>query len=606
MLLLTTLVIAGTYIQRSHAQGSTFNYQGVLSAAGIAANGSFDLQFRLYDDPAGGSQIGTTVLREDVLVKNGLFTVPLDFGLPAFSGALRYLEIGVRVGASTGGFSLLTPREPINPTPYAMTSVNFSGSLAGDVVGGQGGTRVVAIQGRQISTNQPLNGQVLGYNTDTNRYEPMSVSSSGGDASWDYVTSSTVQLQPNRRYAVDSSTRVALTLPVSPKIGDTIEILSPGTNGWGLLRGALGQYVFGYEQTPVMGVPDRYWRSVASSADGLRLVASDGNGTLYTSIDGGLNWTPREINRSLVVASSADGQRLFAIDYNGILYISADSGVNWISRGLDILGGYCQSLALSADGLRLYALVASYPNGVRIAISGDGGETWGAYISPPGNSLLYAPVFGITSSANGERLTFISDGTSSLSANGGVSWTQSPHQILDVPDYFDTFSIRLATSVDGLRLVVSATGLFRPGLNNSSRIFTSENGGLTWTRRLISGSVVASSADGRRLIVGGDQIYTTTDGGETWTERRRNLKRISAVASSADGFRLVAAEENGQIFTSQDGGVTWRYPGTPPDPAVGVPLLCGGSSSMIKIIYTGNGRFFPFFISNIRRYQDGC
>ena len=54
-----------------------------------------------------------------VAVSNGLFTVMLDFGA-VFNGAARWLEIGVRPGGSASDFTMLSPRQALSPTPYAM------------------------------------------------------------------------------------------------------------------------------------------------------------------------------------------------------------------------------------------------------------------------------------------------------------------------------------------------------------------------------------------------------------------------------------------------------------------------------------------------------
>ena len=69
---------------------------------------------------------------------------------------------------------------------------------------------------------------------------------------------------------------------------------------------------------------------------------------------------------------------------------------------------------------------------------------------------------------------------------------------------------------------------------------------------------VASSADGTKLgaVVNGGQIYTSTDSGTTWIPRDSSRNWYS-VASSADGSKLVAVVNNGQIYTSTNFGVTW-------------------------------------------------
>src|SRR6185503_10294516 len=99
-------------------------YQGRLNDMGLPANGAYDLQFKLYDALSGGTQIGTTATLEDVTVSAGILTVTLDFGASAFPGANRWLEIAVRPGVSTGAFTLLSPRQPVTSTPYAIKSLD--------------------------------------------------------------------------------------------------------------------------------------------------------------------------------------------------------------------------------------------------------------------------------------------------------------------------------------------------------------------------------------------------------------------------------------------------------------------------------------------------
>jgi endosialidase-like protein len=106
------------------AQGQTtsFTYQGRLTDGGTAANGNYDLQFALFDSLSGGTQVGSTQTLNTVAVSNGVFTVSLNFGANAFPGANRFLEISARpTGAAS--FTLLTPRQQITSTPYAVRSL---------------------------------------------------------------------------------------------------------------------------------------------------------------------------------------------------------------------------------------------------------------------------------------------------------------------------------------------------------------------------------------------------------------------------------------------------------------------------------------------------
>ena len=87
------------------ALGTSFTYQGRLNEGDVPAEGSYDFRFTLYDAAFEGSQVGRTVLRENVLVAEGYFAVELDFGGAAFTGDARYLEVGVRPGDSTAALA---------------------------------------------------------------------------------------------------------------------------------------------------------------------------------------------------------------------------------------------------------------------------------------------------------------------------------------------------------------------------------------------------------------------------------------------------------------------------------------------------------------------
>ena len=99
--------------------GTDFTYQGQLTDNNSPANGNYDFQFALYNALSNGSQVGSTYTRGDVPVKDGLFTVALDFG-DVFKGTALYLEIRVRPGTSSGSYDVLTPRQELTAVPYAQ------------------------------------------------------------------------------------------------------------------------------------------------------------------------------------------------------------------------------------------------------------------------------------------------------------------------------------------------------------------------------------------------------------------------------------------------------------------------------------------------------
>jgi hypothetical protein len=99
--------------------GTAFSYQGRLTDGGKAADGTYDFQFTLFNAETGGAQVGGLVTKNDLVVTDGLFNTSLDFG-NVFDGTALWLNIRVRPGQSTGSHTLLTPRQPLLPTPYAI------------------------------------------------------------------------------------------------------------------------------------------------------------------------------------------------------------------------------------------------------------------------------------------------------------------------------------------------------------------------------------------------------------------------------------------------------------------------------------------------------
>jgi hypothetical protein len=118
------LVVMSSSAATAQTQTTAFTYQGQLTDAGAPANASYDLRFALFDTVAGGTQIGSPQTVPTVSVSSGVFTVQLDFGVNAFPGANRSLEIGVKP-AGVGSFTTLAPRQQISSTPYAIRTPRF-------------------------------------------------------------------------------------------------------------------------------------------------------------------------------------------------------------------------------------------------------------------------------------------------------------------------------------------------------------------------------------------------------------------------------------------------------------------------------------------------
>ena len=379
---------------------------------------------------------------------------------------------------------------------------------------------------------------------------------------WHTVAGTSQTAAPNQAYLLTNNAQVTLTLPAAPGVGNTVRVSGTGAGGWKVAQNS-GQFILA-ENIPgnigagwVERASSLDWVSVASSADGTKLVAAVADGLIYTSSDAGVSWTARAVSTGWqAVASSADGTKLVAAAHGGQLYTSTDSGVTWTARDSN---RNWHSIASSADGAKLVAVVY----GGDVYTSSNSGTNWTAH-SPSENWI------SVASSANGSNLVAaVHGGWIWTSSNAGASWTA--YTSLGNRNWQS-----VACSEDGAKLVAAVNG---------GQIYTSSDSGVTWTARASNQPwyCVASSADGTKLAAAvlGGEIYTSSDSGVTWTARASPRNWFS-IASSADGTKLVAAVAVGHIYTS---GAS-----TTPGPA---GYLTGNPYAAVELQYVGNGVFMP-------------
>lgn len=143
------------------AQTTEFTYQGSFKDGAVAANGSYDFEFKLFNLVSGGAQQGSTVQRLNVAVVNGSFVVSLDFGAVALSGADRFLDIALRT-AGGGAFTPLSPRQKLTSAPYSVRSLNSAtadtATNATQLGGVAAGQYVVTTDPRMTNERAPTAG----------------------------------------------------------------------------------------------------------------------------------------------------------------------------------------------------------------------------------------------------------------------------------------------------------------------------------------------------------------------------------------------------------------------------------------------------------------
>ncbi len=125
--LLAMLNLAGDAVAGAPL-GTAFTYQARLTEGSTPYTGSAEFQATLWDAVTNGSQIAVnSPATVTVSVSNGLFVLPLNFG-PSFSGEARWLQLEVRT--TLASFTLLSPRQPLTPAPYALNAALAGGLLS--------------------------------------------------------------------------------------------------------------------------------------------------------------------------------------------------------------------------------------------------------------------------------------------------------------------------------------------------------------------------------------------------------------------------------------------------------------------------------------------
>ncbi|PKM91069.1 hypothetical protein CVU82_03365 [Candidatus Falkowbacteria bacterium HGW-Falkowbacteria-1] len=286
----------------------------------------------------------------------------------------------------------------------------------------------------------------------------------------------------------------------------------------------------------------RNWNSIASSADGTKILASVTTGYIYTSSDSGVTWTAQTSVGSknwTRVASSSDGTKLAAIvGISGYIYTSPDSGATWTeqtSAGLR----WWTALASSSDGSKL---VAAGTNGSYIYTSNDYGVTWIERISSGLRNWQ-----SICSSFDGSKLFASNGSTIYASYDFGETWTAIKTGLLN--------GRNMACSLDGTRIIVTQS--------NGPYVLLSTDSGLTWSNvvslnNAYSWRGVAMSPDGKKILAirdtfgtgVGAYFYFSSDYGNNW-EEQTDLGLAYWNASFISNNKIFIVQSGGYIYISR-------------------------------------------------------
>lgn len=352
--------------------GSAFTYQGRLTDNGNPANGNYDFRFNLYDADSGGTLIAGPINIFSQAVSNGLFTVSLNISTIAFEGEARYLQIEVKP-AGGGSFTILSPRQPITPAPYALSlrpGAKIEGSVSSGIAllnvyntntngvalyGIAHGTTAKGVQG--ISSN--------GYGGYFNSSSGIAVSASGADG---IDTTGTATDGNGIRATANNGTGARGVLGIS----------SSGTGVYGTSTSGTGIY------------------GTSSSSYGVNGTSTSGYAGNFTSVSNrgvnatgsiGVYGTGLSFNSSGVSGVANNGP-----DANGIYGTSSSgNGAKGYSTASNGAGVYGEAHASGASGVEGFSNAGKAINGT--SSSGSGGY----FTSTTGNGITVIGGTGINS-----------------------------------------------------------------------------------------------------------------------------------------------------------------------------------------------------------------
>lgn len=248
-------------VRTAMGQGTAFTYQGHLHCNGTPANGIYNFSFSLFATNTDGVPVAGPVTNNAVLVTNGQFTVPIDFGNGAFIGSTSWLEIAVESGNATN-FTTLIPRQNLTPTPYAIYAESANGASISNLnISTASGTLPLGSLPSPVVTNGP-SGVTLSGLTATN---------------YSYVgrwITNSCTISANDTILFCWGTNEVLTLPTSAPFTKMFTIFSKNPNGSVILTNGTGSQTI---TAPGIGQVLAVYLGGANSPSNMVTVMFDGS-----------------------------------------------------------------------------------------------------------------------------------------------------------------------------------------------------------------------------------------------------------------------------------------------------------------------------------------
>ena len=275
-------------------------------------------------------------------------------------------------------------------------------------------------------------------------------------------------------------------------------------------------------------------------------------GLLLKTADGGNTWrevTPVVAQADAINGAFLDGQTAWLVFSTSgqinnlvVIYHTTDGGLTWTyNKGgpiyTQVVGDTTWAIFAALDASNIWMMIRGVYMGAgthynhELFQTTDGGATWTSQdgeISDDYTGMVFAdPNFGIRTL---QTAGFYGPGAPTYDAtlDGGVTWqSRELPPPPGTPDLFNNYPYcetyqPVLLSTQSIRLLMGCFDYNTPPVQFTSYIYSSQDGGSTWTTVHLPAKVIANQDtlfffdDNNALLLGKD-IYRSIDGGQTWT-----------------------------------------------------------------------------------------
>ncbi len=387
------------------------------------------------------------------------------------------------------------------------------------------------------------------------------------------------------------------------------------------------------------------------SWDGIHVAAGSTGGDVHVSDDGGATWsTHNPILDASIRGIDYDSSGTIVIGtFDGSMARSTDDGATWTAIDQDVIGG--RIFALDAVGSRIFAtyngtaIARSHDDGAtwqlnsqaqvtnwsgidgvdggrmwrvggpgHVQVSTNGGLTWAAQTS--GTTELLHSIHAVSRTS---AVAVGTDGTIIRTTDSGTTWSPvtSPLPaasfltVTGAPSPYDETlwaaglngalirSTNRGASWSTVTSPVTTSAITGVGAWNerdvmigtsasSSRVWTSADGGATWTVRSpgnVDGvmDVIAVPNSQVGLVFDGNQVRRTTDRGATWSSVSVGDNLVLGADLAPDGTSVWTTGDGGLVYSSPDLGLSWTVWGGGPSTKLGMDVLALSRYSAVAV-----------------------